>query len=972
MIFVISSVKAEVIEKEKEKEMMRDNRKRQWLRTVSAALAITLTLTSFPGLSVLAEEVSKAPKLSTELWTPSEDPAAYLKPGDLTPLELQSAVLKEEEIPETIDRAQLEQNGSVNRLYEQESSLNSVLYQNKNGTKTLYQFSTPVKYKDSDGKIKDKSNELTDLSTNLKSRSIQPYRFAVEQNDIKSYYPQRLDSTQGVQIVKDDMTISMKPVCKVKKTSINSMAYTEAPFVSAQAVKTMSTHEQKTTNAVAYQDVYGADTILRYTPMFDGVKEDIILEKNVGIHTFTFELDTHGMTAAVDDEGGVLIYDPKTKEIKASISPIVLYDSSDENRPRQSRKNRIELKKLTVGRYEITMEADSAFLNDPETVYPVYVDPTLTLMSNTDQGPGRKFLDATMFYDWTTGPYGLKRSLYVGNYDKEYGTNTGRGEARTVAEIFEMSSGYDVDVVLDLKPEQVLSAKYMLRDIMCETSTTEIGVYDFFAEFTEATLVSNQHLQDPNEPGKPLYSDAWGTCGYTPMSVTKVGGTYGTGPDGTGSGYWYGFDCTQWVKNKIKNKYFINNIVLKSQNLNDAGRTFASREYGSPYGPRGIVTYTTEVPVTKVTTTTPEKQLKIGETAYLNATVEPSYATNKGITYQSGNSSVVTVDSNGKLTAKGAGSAVVFMRSKYNSNIFAECRVSVIDPDPFAPSNIESIRISKINGALYDPFSPVRRVCVTNLFDGRIYYESISETQDLNYSFEISQELINTLNRINEDWINDDNKTLTSADYQCHVAKIITDTMVQKGALKDKSPEYYGMWAILSVEYLNRKNQFIDSLLGVIQAITTIYTTYRIIAEIKMSSVEIGSSNTIDRSTYLNERNKINQMFDELSERGEKFSREKTHWITRTPEGRVVWLEEGITEESGFKHLSRPERLYAFRKRYSTINSPYDLSDFIYKIVSEQSPIRIGEEGEHFYSVLGREIKIVIGSNGYIVTAYPQ
>lgn len=66
--------------------------------------------------------------------------------------------------------------------------------------------------------------------------------------------------------------------------------------------------------------------------------------------------------------------------------------------------------------------------------------------------------------------------------------------------------------------------------------------------------------------------------------------------------------------------------------------------------------------------------LKKGETASLTATVSPSDATDKTVTYTSSNAKVATVSSNGKITAVGGGTATVTAKAGGKT---AACKVTV-------------------------------------------------------------------------------------------------------------------------------------------------------------------------------------------------------------------------------------------------------------------------------------------------------
>ena len=52
------------------------------------------------------------------------------------------------DVPAVITQAEIEQYQHVNRLYEQEPDLYTVIFQNRDGSKTVYLFGSPVKYVD--------------------------------------------------------------------------------------------------------------------------------------------------------------------------------------------------------------------------------------------------------------------------------------------------------------------------------------------------------------------------------------------------------------------------------------------------------------------------------------------------------------------------------------------------------------------------------------------------------------------------------------------------------------------------------------------------------------------------------------------------------------------------------------------------------------------------------------------------------
>ena len=84
-------------------------------------------------------------------------------------------------------------------------------------------------------------------------------------------------------------------------------------------------------------------------------------------------------------------------------------------------------------------------------------------------------------------------------------------------------------------------------------------------------------------------------------------------------------------------------------------------------------------PVVKVTGVSLDKtslNLTEGDTSKLVATVNPGNATNKGLTWSSSNSSVITVDANGNVRALKAGSATITVTTK-DGGYTATCTVTV-------------------------------------------------------------------------------------------------------------------------------------------------------------------------------------------------------------------------------------------------------------------------------------------------------
>lgn len=99
------------------------------------------------------------------------------------------------------------------------------------------------------------------------------------------------------------------------------------------------------------------------------------------------------------------------------------------------------------------------------------------------------------------------------------------------------------------------------------------------------------------------------------------------------------------------------------------------------------------VPVTKVTLNTSETTMEVGKTTTLTASVQPSNATAKTLTWKSSNTSVATVSASGVVTGVKKGNATITATAP--SGVKASCTVTVVDK--IVPVSSISLSRSSLN-----------------------------------------------------------------------------------------------------------------------------------------------------------------------------------------------------------------------------------------------------------------------------------
>lgn len=91
------------------------------------------------------------------------------------------------------------------------------------------------------------------------------------------------------------------------------------------------------------------------------------------------------------------------------------------------------------------------------------------------------------------------------------------------------------------------------------------------------------------------------------------------------------------------------------------------------------------IPVESIELTPSIATINVGDTTQLTATINPSNATDRELVWTSSNSSVVTVDSNGVITGKSAGTATITAKTK-NGKVVATSTITVNVPTTPTPT----------------------------------------------------------------------------------------------------------------------------------------------------------------------------------------------------------------------------------------------------------------------------------------------
>jgi len=375
------------------------------------ALALLLILSMLGNTLIL-------PAVAQETVTPAEENLLPETPLDGTsdatgvPTLPEPILLTAADIPEFISSAELDERGAVERMRAEETTMSNIIFRNADGTRTMYMYGLPVKYTTADGTVRDKSTNLVSvstaavllanqpvaetmaqmsttqraalqeelgildveraadtlhmLSTALTSRgkSLSDMAYTTLDNDVYALFPTNL--AKGMTLVFSEHSVRMTPAG-------TGMTVTAGGNVTKTTASSLS--DANVTERLLYPNVFGPGTAVQYTPTLTGVKEEILLARNVGKNSFAFLLETGGLVLA-QQNGQYVLVDPSINETVSSLGSIIVYDSA----------GKIALGTLTAQtilagqKYGITISVDQEFLAG--ATYPVSIDPTISIYSS--------------------------------------------------------------------------------------------------------------------------------------------------------------------------------------------------------------------------------------------------------------------------------------------------------------------------------------------------------------------------------------------------------------------------------------------------------------------------------------------------------------------------------------------------------------------------------------------------------------
>ena len=272
------------------------------------------------------------------------------------------------DIPETLSPEKIEEAGHIARLREEETGTNTAVFQNADGTNTLYFFAQDIWYETENG-------EKMDYTTDLQQQNNGTY---INQSNTKTLtLPNRL--SQGITYSENGFSIELVPsMDTVVSTpggggqyysnmqnntiqaydpnlvqSIINPVLLNKPIAIETSVYEESGRDKQT---ALYENIYSSDVDIKTVPLLHGVRQDIIIN-DASKTSFSFKIDTNGLIPANSTGYSIALCDATGKEQMSILSEPIMDESGN-----ISMNNILDIAPYPDGTYLVTLTVDQAFV----------------------------------------------------------------------------------------------------------------------------------------------------------------------------------------------------------------------------------------------------------------------------------------------------------------------------------------------------------------------------------------------------------------------------------------------------------------------------------------------------------------------------------------------------------------------------------------------------------------------------------
>ena len=248
---------------------------------------------------------------------------------------------------------------------ERRNSENTKYFKMSDGTIKAAMYNAPVLYKDGTGKWQEIDNSL-DSSNEVSNDEASDFNgYETKKNKFKVKFAKNASQKKLVSMKMDNYSVSLSLLNKTKK---NNSSMKQEKKAKIEDLTVASKASQK----VYYENIL-PDTNIEYIVNGSGVKENIVVKSAQSSYEYNFEIAVKDVTLSLAEDGCIYAKDATTGTTVFVMPKPFMLDANYE----YSNKVSYSLSAKNKHKYEITISADSEWLNSSERAFPVTIDPAI-------------------------------------------------------------------------------------------------------------------------------------------------------------------------------------------------------------------------------------------------------------------------------------------------------------------------------------------------------------------------------------------------------------------------------------------------------------------------------------------------------------------------------------------------------------------------------------------------------------------
>ncbi len=453
-------------------------------------------------------------------------------------------------VPEAVGVAKAQLSGHILRAYDKEQNLNTVSFYNTDGTRTEYIFDYPVKYVDTDGKTKD-------ITLDIKANGIMA-GFISKDTLTETTFSYKF--TDGIELSGEGISVKLIPVFdNISNVIIPSTPVTPELELASRAVAKVSPIAELQADSKSVIYTLDSKTSYEYSLVYSGFKENIVVSEYTGQTEYTFKLYTNGLTLT-QDNGDFYLCDSEGN-VKGNLGRVIVFTADWQNNTYGT----MTAEAVTENQeYILTIQLDAQYLNDEATLYPITIDPTITLnYANDNDGIQDIVINSVDVLSGTDG------EISAGKW----------GSDQSISRILMKFPGLNMNNIASA--EAIQSAKVYIHDLMCQHEELSLECYVFTGNTWSESNASWSNVGTTSF-ASGYYLDTHAISYYEGLEQTVS--------------QEYGFDITDALRGwKIGSFSQAKGIIFKASNANEQStahnyKTFASFQRAN-YKPYLVVEY---------------------------------------------------------------------------------------------------------------------------------------------------------------------------------------------------------------------------------------------------------------------------------------------------------------------------------------------------------------------------------------------